>query len=101
MVEDTSKKYDAMIDYVAEENINKGSLDEFLGEVPKEYKPEVKKKELDLEFPEDWQKLWVNFNNMEEYTEFMNRLDSAPVPKLKHLIYEQPGVNSGIFGFLE
>jgi hypothetical protein len=104
MVKDTSKDYDAMIGYVAEENINKTSLDEFFDEVPtepKEYRPEVRKKEQDAEFPEDWQKLWVNFNSMEEYTEFMNKIGSKPVPKLKHLIYEQPGTNTGIFGFME
>lgn len=101
MVKDTSKDYEAMIGYVAEENINKGSLEEFLGETPKEYRPEVRKKELDLEFPETWQKLWVNFNSIEEYTEFMNKIGSKPVPKLKHLIYEKPGLNVGIFGFLE
>lgn len=102
MVKDTSKDYDAMVGYIAEENLNKSSLDTFFGiEEEKEYRPEVKKKEQDNEFPEDWQKLWVNFNSMEDYTEFMNKIGSKPVPKLKHLIYEQPGTNTGIFGFME
>jgi hypothetical protein len=102
MVKDTSKDYDSMIGYIAEENLNKGSLEEFIGETPKEYRPEVRMKEKDVEFPEDWQKLWVNFNTMEEYTEFMNKIGSKPVPKLKHVIYEKPGSNpAGIFGFLE
>ncbi len=104
MVKDTSQDYDAMIGYIAEENLNKGSLDEFFGELdvePKEYRPEVRKKEQDAEFPEPWQKLWVNFNTMEEYSEFMNKIGSKPVPKLKHLIFEKSGTNTGIFGFME
>jgi hypothetical protein len=102
MVKDTSKYYDAMVGYVAEENLNKSSLDTFLGiEEEKEYRPDVRKKEVDSEFPEDWQKLWVNFNSMEDYTEFMNKIGSKPAPKLKYLVYGKPGSNSGIFDFME
>lgn len=98
-VRDTSKDYDHMIGYVAEENINKGSLTEFLGEKPKEYKPEVKKKERDNEFPEDWQRLLVNFHKEKDYIEFMNKIGSKPVPKLKGLIYEKPGDKSAFSDF--
>lgn len=102
MTRDTSKDYDAMIDYIAEDNLNKASLNTFIGiEEPKEYRPEVKKKDVDSEFPEDWQNLWVNFKSMDEYVEFMNLIGSSPSPKLKQLIYEQPGADTGIFGFLE
>lgn len=104
MVKDTSKDYETMIGYVAEENLNKSSLEHFLGieDTNKEYKPEVRKKEPDADFPEDWQHLYVNFRSMEDYTAFMNKIGSKPVPKLKQFIYENPeGQNSGIFGFME
>jgi hypothetical protein len=102
MTKDTSKDYDAMIGYVAEDNLNKASLDTFIGiSDEKEYRPEVKKKDVDSEFPEDWQNLWVNFKTMDEYVEFMNIIGSSPSPKLRQFIYEQPGADNGIFGFLE
>ena len=102
MTKDTSKDYDAMIGYVAEENLNKASLDSFIGiEEEQEYRPEVKKKQVDSEFPEDWQNMWVNFRNMDDYTEFMNKIGSSPSPRLREVVYEQPGSNTGIFGFME
>ena len=102
MTKDTSKDYDAMIGYVAEDNLNKASLDNFIGiEEEQEYRPEVKKKQVDLEFPEDWQNMWVNFRNMDDYVKFMNKIGSSPSPKLREVIYEQPGSNNGIFGFME
>lgn len=101
MVKDTSKDYDHMIGYVSEENLNTGSISEFLGEEEKEYKPQVKKKEVDPEFPEDWQKLYVNFTSLEQYYEFMHEIGEKPVPKLLHVIYKQTQDNVGILGFLE
>lgn len=101
MVKDTSKDYDHMIDYVAEQHINDGSLVEFLGEDKKEYKPEVKKKDLDPEFPESWQRLYVNFKTMEDYYDFMNKIDEKPMPKLKYVIYKSSQDDVGIFEFLE
>lgn len=101
MVKDTSKDYDHMLGYVAEENLNTGSLEDFLGEERAEYRPEVKKKERDPDFPEDWQKLYVNFTDINEYYKFMNEIGEKPVPKLKHVIYKQPGSDNGIFEFLE
>ena len=95
---DTSADYDHMIGYVSEENSNKGSLAEFLGET-REYKPDIKPKEKDAEFPEDWQKLILNFRCAEDYEKLMILIGNAPSPKLKQLIYEADGSNDsgGLF----
>lgn len=98
---DTSADYDHMLDYVSEDNLTKGSLSGFLDEEPSEYKPEVRKKEVDKEFPEDWQKLYVNFRNIEDYAKFMRMIDSAPVPKLIKLTYEKPENRTNIFNFVD
>lgn len=98
-VRDTSKDYEAMVGYVADETANKSSLDEFFGEERKEYKPEVRKKERDNEFPEDWQKLIVNFNNFEDYSKFMNMIGSKPVPKLKEIVYDRNVKETGLETF--
>lgn len=97
---DTSADYDDMLGYVSEDNIGRGSLSDFLGEEKGEYKPAVRAKEKDTEFPEDWQHLFVNFKNFEDYTTFMNMIDSKPVPKLTKLIYEHPDDRVNIFSFL-
>jgi hypothetical protein len=99
-VKDTSKDYDHMIGYVAEENLNRATLDVFLGETEKkDYKPEVKRREKDPEFPEDWQHLYVNFDSFENYATFMNELGTKPVPKLKEYIFEPPDQKSGLSQF--
>lgn len=100
MVKDTSQDYEHLVGYVADENISKGSLDEFLG-VESEYKPEVKAKKVDPEFPEEWQTLYVNLWSFEDYVEFMNMLDSKPVPKLTKMVYECPENRTSILDFLE
>ena len=101
MVKDTSKDYDHMMDYVAEQHINNDSLSEFLGEEKGEYKPEVKKREVDPDFPESWQRLYINFTSMEEYYEFMNKIGEKPMPKLKYVTYKSSQDDVGIFEFLE
>lgn len=101
VVKDTSKDYEDMVGYISETNLNKGSLLDFIGEKPAEYKPEVKKKELDKNFPEDWQRLMVNFSCEKDYLEFMNKIGSKPIPKLKTLIFERQAEKTGLLNFLE
>lgn len=98
-VRDTSKDYEHMIGYVADETLNRSSLDTFFGEETGEYKPEVRKKERDEQFPEDWQRLIVNFNNFEEYSKFMNKIGSKPVPKLKNIVYDRNAEETGLANF--
>ena len=57
---DTAAEYDDLVGYVADENIT-DTLGGFLGEEAEEYKPQVNRKKVDAEFPEDWQTLFVNF----------------------------------------
>lgn len=99
-VKDTSQDYEHLIDYVSEENLNKSSLDKFL-DIETEYKPEVKAKKVDPEFPEEWQTLYVNLWTFEDYVKFMNVIDSKPVPKLSKLVYECPENRTSILDFLE
>jgi hypothetical protein len=101
MVRDTSKDYDHMVGYVAEENLNRASISDFIGEEKEEYKPQVKKKEIDPDFPEEWQKLYVNFTSMEMYHEFMHKIGEKPVPKLKDVVYKQKTDDSILLNFLE
>ena len=103
-VKDTSKTYNDYIGWIHDEHLNPSSLDEFLEESEKEeekeYKPEVRKKEIsDPEFLEDWQKLWVNFECFEDYAEFMSKMDLKPTPKLKEIIYTTPGISTGVENF--
>lgn len=97
---DTSATYEHLIDYVSDENINKISLDQFF-DVETEYKPEVRGKKVDPEFPEEWQTLIVNLWTFEDYKEFMHALDSKPMPKLTRMIYECPENKNSILNFIE
>lgn len=83
---DTSADYDDLVGYVSEHNLPK-DLGEFIGD-KSEYRPEVKSKNVDPEFSEPWQTMYVNFRSLEDYTEFMETIGQKPVPKLKELIYE-------------
>ena len=104
-VKDTSKDYDAMIDYVSESNLATVDLSDFMdteAEEKAEYKPEVRAKTKDPNFPEPWQKMYVNFSSFENYAEFMNKIDSKPAPKLSELVYERPDVRDlGVLSFID
>jgi hypothetical protein len=100
MIKDTSSDYEHMLGYISEENINKGSLSDFLELEIEEYRPEVKTKKKDPEFPEEWQSLLVSFRNEKDYARFMQMIDHTPSPKLQSLIYERPGNQNNIFNFI-
>lgn len=95
-VKDTSKDYDDLVGYIAEEN-KPTDLSNFLGE-KQEYKPTVKPKPLDPEFPEDWQSIYVNFRCMEDYIEFMKLIGEVPGPKIRKLTFSNQKDN-GILDF--
>jgi hypothetical protein len=84
--EDTSKEYEDLVGYVAEENLEP-SLADMLGE-DVEYNPTAKKVERDSEFPEPWQTMKVNFRCMEDFVEFMELVGGKPVPRLKKFVFE-------------
>ena len=79
---DTAAEYDDLVGYVSDENIT-DTLGGFLGEEAEEYKPQVNRKKVDAEFPEDWQTLFVNFETEQDYINFMLAIDEKPMPKLK------------------
>lgn len=100
-VKDTSQDYDHLIDYVAQEHLQSVTLDNFLSDEEREYRPEVRGKAVNPEFPEDWQTLMVNIWTFEDYVEFMEKIDSKPIPKLSRIVYESPENKRSIFDFLE
>lgn len=98
---DTSVNYEHMIDYVADENLNKGSLDDFLEFEKGEYRPEVRGKTTNPEFPEPWQTLKVNIITYDDYVDFMDRMGLKPTPKLNKLVYENPENSVSLLDFME
>jgi hypothetical protein len=91
--------YEHLMDFVAED-ISDNSLDDFF-DIKTDNTPKIKTKNVDAEFPEEWQTLFVNIATFEDYKEFMEKLDGKPVPKLTKLIYEKPENKKNIFEFLE
>ena len=94
---DTSQEYDDMVGYVSPENLP-NTLGKFLGE-DEEYKPVVKPAPKDNEFPEQWQSLYVNFRNEEDYKAFMLAIGDKPMPKLNKVVYKMDGENVGLESF--
>jgi len=97
-IKDTSKDYDDLVGYKAEELVKSSSLSPFLKE-ESEFKPEILPKPVDPEFPEDWQNLYLNFTNEEDYIKFMKKIDEVPIPSLKKFVYSRVKDN-GILNFL-
>ena len=93
---DTSTEYDDLVGYVADENVP-NDLSTFIGDKTNN-EPKVKQKAVDPDFPEEWQNLYVNFDCLEDYAEFMNKIGEVPVPKLRSLVYQQEKDN-GILDF--
>lgn len=95
---DTAKEYDDLVGFVAEENIE-NTLADFLGET-QEYKPQVKPKPVNSDFPEEWQRLIVNFDSLENYNKFMNTIGYIADLKVKTLVFEK-NQTTNILDFLE
>jgi len=98
-IRDTSKDYDDLVGYRAKELIPI-DLSNFIDEPSPEYKPVIKSKPIDPDFPEEWQNLFVNFNNEQDYIKFMQLIDEAPNPKTSTVIYSKVK-NKGILDFME
>jgi hypothetical protein len=97
---DTSTDYEDLVGYVAQENIV-STLDAFLGNENKDYKPPVMRKKQDPEFPESWQSLYVNFPTEQDYIDFMFAIGEKPVPKLNTLVYSVNNDEKGLLDFIE
>lgn len=95
--ENTAETYDDMVGYISEDNLPK-DLGQFIG-LESEYTPTVKEKNLDPDFAEEWQNLYVNFRDEEGYIEFMRLIGEIPSPKVRPIIYN-PGDSKGILAFL-
>ena len=96
-VRDTSQDYDDLVGYKAKENV-KTNLGTFLGEEQVNEKPEIDKPDVNPDFPEDWQKLFVNFRCQEDFIEFMKKMDEAALPRLRSFIYKKDKDN-GLLDF--
>ena len=83
----TAEQYDDLVGYVSEENLPNNNLAELL-DMEEEYKPKVKPKAVDPEFPEQWQNLYVSFRCFEDYAKFMKEIYMAPSPKLREFVYD-------------
>lgn len=101
MNKDTSKEYDHLIGYVSQEKPIKNSIKKFIGfENEFKEKPEVKEVKRDKQFPEDWQKLIIKFNDFESYVLFMKKLGYNPSLKLNSVVYKLDEEKHGIEKFL-
>lgn len=83
----TAEQYDDLVGYVSEDNLPNNNLAELL-DMEEEYKPKVKPKSVDPEFPEQWQNLYISFRCFEDYAKFMKELELAPSPKLRDFVYD-------------
>jgi hypothetical protein len=96
-VKNTAEDYEDLVGYVSEDNLE-STLAEFIGETY-EYKPSVKLKEVDPLFPEEWQVLYVNFPELENYKDFMKLLGEVPTMKLKEYLYRKVKKNEDLSQF--
>jgi hypothetical protein len=96
-VRDTSQDYDDLVGYKAKENV-KTNLDTFISGKVENEPPEIDKPDINPDFPEDWQKLFVNFRCKEDYIEFMKKMDEAALPKLRSFVYKKDKDN-GLLNF--
>jgi len=97
---DTSAEYDDFVGFTSEDNLPNNGLAELL-DMSEEYKPSVKPKSVDPEFPEPWQDIYVNFNNLDEYARFMKLIGEVAHPKLKEFVYNPNGEETSIMDFFE
>jgi len=96
-VADTSKDYDDMVGYKAEENLPT-DLSSFLGEDSNQ-DPQIRPKPVDPEFPEPWQSIFVNFHSKDDYIKFMHLLGEVSGPTTNQLTF-QTETATGILDFL-
>lgn len=98
MVKDTSKDYDDLVGYKAEEN-QATDLSDFL-DIESDNKPKIRPKPVDPEFPEEWQDLYVNFLCQEDYINFMKLIGEIPGPKIKTVVFQKEK-DDGLLAFFE
>lgn len=96
---DTALEYDDLVGYISEDNLPNNGLSELL-DMQEDYKPKVRPKSVDPEFPEPWQDIYINFNSLEEYAKFMTVIGEAAGPKLKEFVYNPHDKETNIFNFL-
>lgn len=95
----TADEYEDLVGYISEDNLPNNSLADML-DIAEEYKPKVKPKTVDPEFPEQWQDIYINFNSLDEYAKFMTLIGEVAHPKLKEFVYNPRGNETSIFNFL-
>lgn len=93
----TAETYDDLVGFVNEQNL-KSDLSEFLDE-EYEYKPSIKPKKFDPEYPEQWQTLLINFSTLDDYRTFMDLMGEFPDRKLKVFHYSEVKTKSTLMDF--
>jgi len=96
-VRDTSQDYDDMVSYKAKETI-RSDLSGFFGEETNQ-KPIIPEKNIDPEFPEPWQHMYVNFRCHEDFVKFMKLINEVPSPRTKQIVFRKIK-DEGLLGFL-
>lgn len=96
-VRDTSKDYDDMVEFKARPV--KSDLTEVF-EIDDDDDRELPVKITDPNFPEQWQNLYVSLRSEEDYIAFMKRIDEAPLPNTKSIVFTRVK-SKGLLGFLE
>jgi hypothetical protein len=100
---DTSQDYEDLVSFMSDKNMTKIStgLGEFIDEDISDYKPSVvNNKQVDPDFPEDWQTLIVSFETKEDIPLFTKLSGIIISPKKSDIVYECDGDSVGILDFL-
>ena len=95
-IKDTAVDYEDMVKYKLDKKNN--FLSDLLTD-KKDDKPKIGLAKKDVGFEEDWQILKVNFNNEQEYRQFMKKLGYIGVSSTREIIYERPETRVNILNF--
>lgn len=98
---DTSSDYEDLVDFISDINKQKVSsgLGDFIDAEMEDYKPSVKPKYVDPEFPESWQTLIVNIEHESDFAEFTRLSGIVITPRINETIYETDVNSVGILDF--
>jgi hypothetical protein len=91
LTRDTAAEYDDFIS-VNKPTKNESEFKLLLGST--DDGPTIRPKPKDSEYPEEWQRLYVNFNNFDDYASFMFKFGQAPNPKLTQIAFTSTQQNA-------
>ena len=97
----TAETYEDMVDFVAERSTIKVKvgLGDFIDEDEQDFKPAVKQKAVDPEFPEQWQTIYVNIISEDDLSDFVKQSGLIVGPRTSEIIYQADDSSSGLLNF--